>query len=850
MNKPPRILPLLGPGLVLYLVADIASLGGLPATHQGSLDLAGHVWLFTAVALAAVLSSLAPLFLRRHHGEPGNRRVGTLGVSTAVALLSLVRPEGTSLVVDVAGAIAFALVGALVLDLALDVPDAPRAVVRFPLLRALAGAFGVAAGTLGLLAVLPTFELFGNDVLVPSAFVRTPLFFALIASSTSLVLRLARSRAGRVPEALASSAWAALGLVPIAASAVGLVVLAWTDGDLSDPSLAALAAFDGLALAIGHARMLDPAERLGVGRTTRRVVAGTMTLVAVGAAIASVHEIVPRDPVNLAAWTCATLLVGAVLYRAFEHVAGVALSPFRGRLLREIEQAKIALGGVGSFGDLARAILPPMRRASGALDGEPFVYATMPAREAHIDAAGEPHSSDRAMPVAIADRLADRPGEVIVRADLESRVVRRPELRPLVEVLVGIDALCVVPLAHGGELEGALIVPRGKRRTPLSYEEVDALETLGAGIAAMLALISAGERAHERAMAAQRAGDRLEDRIEELGEELERARAAMRTLGAGRGALRMRGPAIAYGPAMRALERKLDALAPLDTPVLLLAEGGTAVDQIAQRVHDLSTRREGPVVIADCGATRAEQCMSALFGDDEQASPGWLRLAQGGSLLLVDLPALPLDVQKLLVEAIAERKARAAGSMSAYPIDVRVVATSRVDVGALVGAGTFDAELARWLAPGTARVPPLRERPEDISSLVLLAIDRACRVLGREVLGIDQLALDELRAHAFPWNLRELHAIVDRAVGAATAPKILASDLPPLVPPAPPNDEDALVGTFVDLERRILETALARGRGNKSAAARMLGLKRTTFLDKLRRHGLEEGPVKASEDAA
>ena len=141
-------------------------------------------------------------------------------------------------------------------------------------------------------------------------------------------------------------------------------------------------------------------------------------------------------------------------------------------------------------------------------------------------------------------------------------------------------------------------------------------------------------------------------------------------------------------------------------------------------------------------------------------------------------------------------------------------------------------------------IPSLRERREDVPSLALLAIDRACRVLGRDPVGIDQAAMGALVDHDWPGDVAELELVIELAVARASGKTIATADLPPLAWPAT-DDGESLDGTYVEVERRLLERALQRSGGNKSEAARRLGLKRTTFLDKLRRYGLEQ---RAPED--
>ncbi len=201
------------------------------------------------------------------------------------------------------------------------------------------------------------------------------------------------------------------------------------------------------------------------------------------------------------------------------------------------------------------------------------------------------------------------------------------------------------------------------------------------------------------------------------------------------------------------------------------------------------------------------------------------------------MPALDAVAQHALAEALALKQARPVDASSAYSVDVRLVATSRLPLEPLVEIGAFDPELARWLGTVALEIPPLRRRRDDIPSLVMIALDRACRVLGRAPIGIAQAALDVLLAHDWPGNLRELQHVVDRAVARAEGPQVLRADLPSLAGAAATTDP--LEGTFAALEHRILERAMRRAKGNKSEAARLLGLKRTTFLDKLKRQAAD-----------
>jgi len=307
--------------------------------------------------------------------------------------------------------------------------------------------------------------------------------------------------------------------------------------------------------------------------------------------------------------------------------------------------------------------------------------------------------------------------------------------------------------------------------------------------------------------------------------------------------------------AMRRLFAVLEQVAPTDSTVLIEGETGTGKELVAWALHQASPRRSGPFVVFDCGAVPRDLIESELFGHVRGAftgatsdRPGAFVRANGGTVFIDELTAMPLELQPKLLRALESRAVKPVGSDLPRPVDVRVVAACNADLEAEVRAERFRADLFYRLSVVHVRIPPLRRRREDIAPIVRRILSR----LGITDPGpIEGPNLDRLTAHSWPGNVRELRNVIERAVALSGSRAPRFCDLRLQIGPAVQQEElrvrtestfaEAKEELTASFEKRYLADLMQRCRGNISLASRVGGLDRKHLRRLLRRHGLIPG---------
>ena len=316
---------------------------------------------------------------------------------------------------------------------------------------------------------------------------------------------------------------------------------------------------------------------------------------------------------------------------------------------------------------------------------------------------------------------------------------------------------------------------------------------------------------------------------------------------------------------MQAIRKLVEQVAPSNATVLINGESGTGKEVVARQIHELSGRT-GPFVAVNCGAIPEHLLESELFGHERgaftgasAARKGRFELAEGGTFFLDEIGDMPSVMQVKLLRVLEERTIERVGGTTTVPVDVRLIAATHRDLPASIEAGKFREDLYYRLSVFPIEIPPLRDRPGDVAPLVR---EFVARIQSDQALGLEisAAAMRRLEKYAWPGNVRELANLIERLVvirpnGVVTeadlpwpivdsprAPEIVSSRLAPSAPDPRvtlPADGFDLKDYLAGIERQLIENALAEADGVVQHAAELLGMGRTTLVEKIRRYDIK-----------
>jgi transcriptional regulator with PAS, ATPase and Fis domain len=292
--------------------------------------------------------------------------------------------------------------------------------------------------------------------------------------------------------------------------------------------------------------------------------------------------------------------------------------------------------------------------------------------------------------------------------------------------------------------------------------------------------------------------------------------------------------------------RQASRVASTDTTVLVTGESGTGKEVVARFIHAASSRKTGPFVALNCAALPEQLLESELFGYErgaftsaQQSKPGLVELASGGVLFLDEVSEMSLAAQAKFLRVLQEREFQRLGGTRLQKANIRVVAATNRDLRKAVEEGRFREDLFYRLAVFDIPIPPLRNRPADIVPLSEAFLQEIGRAFGRPAAGLTRDARSALLQYEWPGNVRELRNVLERAAILCEGDCIDASDLT-LQSRARPHHDTTDLSV---VERATVAKVLHECRGNKTKAARRLGLSRTQIYMRIRKYGLEEAAI-------
>ena len=307
------------------------------------------------------------------------------------------------------------------------------------------------------------------------------------------------------------------------------------------------------------------------------------------------------------------------------------------------------------------------------------------------------------------------------------------------------------------------------------------------------------------------------------------------------------GGLIGSSPLLREVYGLLERVAPTDVTVLLEGETGTGKELAARAIHSHSTRAGSPFVVFDCGAVAPNLIESELFGHEKgaftdavKARQGSFELANNGTIFLDEIGELSLDLQPKLLRALDQRETKRVGADKPMAVNVRVISATNKDLEQEVKAGRFREDLYYRLSVVRVNMPPLRKRKEDIETIAGQALAGISAEINKKIIGLSPEATAALAAYSWPGNVRELKNVLGRAAALSDSTRIEPKDLF-LTQGKKTSTLDGLSGkTLEEIEKAAILATLKAVSGNKTEAAKVLGIAYSTLYEKMKKYGMRE----------
>ena len=308
---------------------------------------------------------------------------------------------------------------------------------------------------------------------------------------------------------------------------------------------------------------------------------------------------------------------------------------------------------------------------------------------------------------------------------------------------------------------------------------------------------------------------------------------------------------IGKSPKMQQLKKEISRVAPLDCTVLIRGETGTGKELVARTIHRMSSRGDRRFLAVNCGTLNEELLSNELFGHEKEAFTGASKVKKGvfeaiseGTILLDEIGEMPTPMQIQLLRVLQEKSVTRVGGTEEIPVDVRVLAATNRSLKAAMEKGAFREDLFYRLNVFSLRIPPLRERRDDIPLFCRYFLDKYSREFNKEVYRVSDKVMDIFCSYPFPGNVRELENAIERAVILTDSPVIEPMHLPRRMQShraVPVSKEESSAQELVSLEemeQRHIQRALRATDGNRKRAASILGIDRVSLWRKMKKYGL------------